>query len=126
MWEAADGSGESGFRDQSSDPPLDCCILRGEILNLPRILSLWIQQGPSQPLPWSHSLEPFLEMAVNMEPWGAAAKGTNSRVQHLGSRNNSGLAGVSLGKLFNHFAPMFLTYTIGYHPPSIFSLSIIK
>lgn len=91
-----------------------------------RILSLWIQQGPSQPLPWSHSLEPFLEMAVNMEPWGAAAKGTNSRVQHLGSRNNSGLAGVSLGKLFNHFAPMFLTYTIGYHPPSIFSLSIIK
>lgn len=35
MWEAADGSGESGFGDQSSDPPLDCYILRGEILNLP-------------------------------------------------------------------------------------------
>lgn len=93
-----------------------------------RILSLRIQQGPSQPLPWSNSQEPFLEMAVNMEPWGGAAKCAISRVQHLGSRIDSGLAGVSLGKLFNHFAPMFLTYKTEYHPVplSFFSLSTIK
>lgn len=75
-----DGSGESGCRDQSSDPPLNCCVLRGKILNLPEDPLLINPTGPSQPLPSSNSQEPFLEMAVNMEPWGGAVKGTNPRV----------------------------------------------